>query len=231
MPAQAVHDRHRAQVAGLRHRAVRQEPPRRPEQVPADGARLRRVLRLPLPPRRDVGPVLVRLPAGLDRQDRPAQPGAFLGDRHGRPDRDAALGQGRQAEDRRRRPAGAVPEHGRTPELAGRPQGQIRHGDLRRGAGRAQQGLHGQGQEGRQAVLRLAQHHAHARLHLPLAEVPGDDELREQLRPGRSRHGADGRQHRRAAEAPARTSARPTTPSSSSPPTTAPRSSPGRTAA
>ena len=67
----------------------------------------------------------------------------------------------------------------------------------------AQQRLHGQGQEGRQAVLHLAQHDAHARLHLHPAEVPGDDELPEQLRPGRSRHGADGRQHRRPAEAPA----------------------------
>ena len=37
-------------------------------------ARLRRVLRLPLPPRRDVGSVLVRLSAGLDRQVRPARP-------------------------------------------------------------------------------------------------------------------------------------------------------------
>ena len=36
MPAQAVTHRHRAQGAGLRHRPVRQEPPRRPEQVPAD---------------------------------------------------------------------------------------------------------------------------------------------------------------------------------------------------
>ena len=33
--------------------------------------------------------------------------------------------------------------------------------------------LHGQGQEGRQAVLRLAQHDAHARLDVPVAEVPG----------------------------------------------------------
>ena len=101
-PGQGLHARHRAQGAGLRHRPVRQEPPRRPEQVPADGARLRRVLRLPVPPRRDVGPVLVLVPdrRGLLQQVRPAQPGALLGDRHGRPDRDAALGQGRQAEDR-----------------------------------------------------------------------------------------------------------------------------------
>ena len=55
-------------------------------------ARLRRVLRLPLPPRRHVGPVLVRLPAGLDRQVRPAQSRAFLGDRHGRPHRRCRAG-------------------------------------------------------------------------------------------------------------------------------------------
>ena len=139
--------RDRPQVAGLRDRAVRQEPPGRPQQVPADGARLRRVLRLPVPPRRDVRPVLVRLSAGLDRQIRPAQPRALLGDRRGRPDRHAALGQGRQAADRRRRTAAPFPNMARTPELAGGPQGQIRHGDLRRGAGRAQQGLHGQGEE------------------------------------------------------------------------------------
>ena len=70
-------------------------------------------------------------------------------------------------------------------------------------AGEGQLGLHGQGEEGRQAVLHLAQHDAHARLHLHPAEVPGDDELPEQLRPGRGRHGADGRQHRRSAEASA----------------------------
>ena len=40
---------------GLRHRPVRQEPPRRPQRVPADGARLRRVLRQPLPPQRRGG--------------------------------------------------------------------------------------------------------------------------------------------------------------------------------
>ena len=96
-----LHARHRAQGARLRHRPVRQEPPRRLEQVPADGAWLRRILRLPLPPRRHVGPVLVRLSAGLDRQDRSARSGALLRDRRGRSDRAAALGQDRQAEDRR----------------------------------------------------------------------------------------------------------------------------------
>ena len=63
--------------------------------------------------------------------------------------------------------------------------------------------LHGQGEERRQAVLHLAQHHAHARVHLPAAEISGDDERDEQLQHRRSRHGADGRQHRRAAAASA----------------------------
>ena len=48
-------DRRAAEAARLRDRAVRQEPPRRPERVPADGARLRRVLRQPLPPERRGG--------------------------------------------------------------------------------------------------------------------------------------------------------------------------------
>ena len=87
-----LHDRHRAEGAGLCDRPVRQEPSRRPEQVPADAARLRRVLRLPVPPRRDVRPVLVRLPAGLDRQVRPAQPRALLRDGDGRSDRACRAG-------------------------------------------------------------------------------------------------------------------------------------------
>ena len=56
-------DRRAAQAAGLRHRPVRQEPPRRPEQVPADRARIRRVLRQPLPPQRRGGARAARLPA------------------------------------------------------------------------------------------------------------------------------------------------------------------------
>ncbi len=56
-------DRRTAQAARLRHRAIRQEPLRRPEQVPADGARLRRVLRQPVSPQRRGGARAVRLPA------------------------------------------------------------------------------------------------------------------------------------------------------------------------
>ncbi len=63
------------------------------------------------------------------------------------------------------------------------------------------QRLHGQGQEGRQAVLRLAQHHAHARLDVSLQEILVDAEQPDQLRSRGSRHGADGRQHRRSAQA------------------------------
>ena len=83
LPAQACTMATALKADGLRHRAVRQEPPGRPEQVSAHRARLRRILRLPVSPRRDVGPVLVRLSAGLDRQDRPAQSGALLGDGRG----------------------------------------------------------------------------------------------------------------------------------------------------
>ena len=50
-----------AQAAGLCHRPVRQEPSRRPQRVPADGARLRRVLRQPLPPQRRGGAGASRL--------------------------------------------------------------------------------------------------------------------------------------------------------------------------
>ena len=55
-------DRRAAQAARLRDRAVRQEPPGRPEQVPADRARLRRVLRQPLPPQRRGGARAAGLP-------------------------------------------------------------------------------------------------------------------------------------------------------------------------
>ena len=50
------------------------------------------------------------------------------------------------------------------------------------------------------AVLCLAQHDAHARLDVPVAQISGAHEQRDQLRPRRSRHGANGRQYRRATE-------------------------------
>src|SRR6266542_3233188 len=96
---------------------------RRPEQVPADAARVRRVPRVSVPPRRPVGPVLVLLPQGrgLPRQVRSAQCAPHLGDGHGRSHPDAALGQDRQAEDPGRRSPAPAPDGGR----------QAQHGDGR----------------------------------------------------------------------------------------------------
>ena len=69
----------------------------------------------------------------------------LLGDRQGRSDRDAALGQGRQAEDRGHRPA----DH-------------EAHADRRRRVHRGGEGLHQARRKGRQALVRVAQHHPHA---------------------------------------------------------------------
>ena len=54
---------------GLRHRPVRQEPPRRPRRVPAHRARLRRVLRQPLSPERRAGAGESGLPEGSRVQE------------------------------------------------------------------------------------------------------------------------------------------------------------------
>ena len=88
-------DRRVAQGAGLHDRPVRQEPPRRPRRAPAHRARLRRVLRLALPPQRRGRARASRLLQG----SRAAQ--AIRDAR-----RDPHLGQpGRHAEDREHRPA------------------------------------------------------------------------------------------------------------------------------
>ena len=72
---QRRHHRLGAQGPRLRHRPVRQEPPRRQGRVPADQPRLRRVLRQPLPPERRGGAGELQLPAGpgLPRAVRPAR--------------------------------------------------------------------------------------------------------------------------------------------------------------
>src|SRR5208337_3724415 len=57
-------DRRAPQAARLRHRPVRQEPSRRQGQVPADRARLRRILRQPLSPQRGRGARRSRLSEG-----------------------------------------------------------------------------------------------------------------------------------------------------------------------
>ena len=139
---------------------------------PADGARLRRILRLPVPPRRHVGPVLVLLSPRTRRSSTPMGRATWC--IAGRPTRMTRrimprwgkIGKQKIVDEGPLRP---FKNMGRPPTLAGRAPGlQVRHGDLRRGAGRKHQSLHGQGQEGRQAVLHLAQHHAHARLHVPV---------------------------------------------------------------
>ena len=136
---------------GIRHRPVRQEPPGRSEQVPADRPRLRRVFRQPVPPERRRGTGDTRLPESekdfphFRETLRPARRDALLGDRHGRPHGRAALGPGRQAEDRGHRPA-----H------------QEAHGDLRRRVRRRRQGLHQAPAARRQAVFLLGEHHPHA---------------------------------------------------------------------
>ena len=109
----------------------------------------------------------------------PAQHGAFVGDERRRPDRAAALGQDRQAEDRGRRRALSQAD-----------------GDRRRRDPRQRAQVRRQGAQGRQAVLPLAQPDADARRHAPVAEVRGDAQLGQQLDHPGSRHGAD-RRHRR----------------------------------
>ena len=101
-------DRRAAQAARLRDGAVRQEPPRRPERVPADRARLRRVLRQPLPPERRGGAGAAELPAG---RGLPALPRALRAAR-----RDALLGHRRPTTTRRiSAGAGSASSGSRTP--------------------------------------------------------------------------------------------------------------------
>ena len=73
-PAGRIADARRdPQGRGLPDRAFRQEPPRRPQRAPADRARLRRVLRQPVPPQHPGRGRATRLPAlrrGLLRQPR-----------------------------------------------------------------------------------------------------------------------------------------------------------------
>ena len=78
--------RRTAQAAGLRDRPVRQEPSRRPQRVPADGARLRRVLRQPLPPQRRGGAGESRLSEGprVQGEVRPARRAEVQGQRQRR---------------------------------------------------------------------------------------------------------------------------------------------------
>ena len=98
-----------AQATRLCDRPVRQEPSRRPQRVPADRARLRRVLRQPLPPQRGGGAREPGLSQGprVPRQVRPARRAEVQGDRPGRSHGGPALRPRRQADHRGHRPAHA----------------------------------------------------------------------------------------------------------------------------
>ena len=100
-------DRDDAQVDGLRDRTVRQEPPRRSQPVSPDAARLRRVLRVPLPPRRDGGPLSPDVSAGAQGQGRPAAHGPHVGDERGGRQGPTRAGA-RSASRRSRTPASSV---------------------------------------------------------------------------------------------------------------------------
>ena len=96
-----------AQAAGLCDRPVRQEPPGRPQRVPAHRPRLRRVLRQPLPPecRGRAGTAGLPERPGLPGEVWPARRAGLQSHRQGRPDRRSALRQGRQADHQGHRPA------------------------------------------------------------------------------------------------------------------------------
>ena len=171
-------------AAGLCHRPVRQEPSGRPQRIPADGARLRRVLRQPLSPERRgrAGAAGLSEGPGVPREVRPARRARLQGLGHGRRDGGSALRQGRQADDQGHRPAD-----------------QEADGNDRRRHRRAGRGLHQAAERGRQAGLRLGELHPHALPHPhqagehrpvgALAEpVPRRDDRPRQER----RHGAQG---------------------------------------
>ena len=139
-PRLGADDRRSAEGAGLRHRPVRQEPPRRPRLAPADGARLRRVPRQPLPPQRRGGAGDLLLPEGSRLQEEVSARAACCTP-------DATARAARRSRTPARSPAsGCRPSIGRsTPP---RPSSSTRR-------------------EGREAVLRLAQHDPHARVDPP----------------------------------------------------------------
>ena len=99
---------------GLRHRAVRQEPPGRPGPAPADRPRVRRVLRQPVPPQRRGGagarglPEARGLPGLQDelraarRASLPGKPGRHADDRGHRAAHQEADGDDRRRDHRRR---------------------------------------------------------------------------------------------------------------------------------
>ena len=123
------------EAARLQDRPVRQEPSRRQGSVPADAARLRRILRQSLSPQRRRGargPGLSEGP-GVQEAFRPARRAALQGRRQGRPD------------NRGHRPADEEAD-----------------GDHRRRGDGARAQVHRRGAQGREALLPLVQHDRHA---------------------------------------------------------------------
>ena len=194
-------DRRTAEAARLRHRPVRQEPSRRQGRVPADDARLRRILRQSLSPQRRGGARGSRLSEGPGVQE------AF------RAARRAAL-QGRR--------------QGRTDDRGHRTADQEADGDDRRRGDRTRAQVHRRDAQGRQALLPLVQHHRHAFPHAPGREAQGQEQRpgRLQRRDGRAR-----RAHRPDARTSSTSSASPTTRSSCTRRTTACTTTAGRTPA
>ena len=144
-----------AQAAGLPHRAVRQEPPGRPQRAPAHGPRLRRVLRQPLPPQHRGGAGAAGVAEG-----RRASTSATV--------RAACSTRWRPTSTTRRWTRGSGASARQRINDTG-PADHQAHGDGRRGVRRAHQGLHPRVGEAGQAVLRLAQPEPDAHLHAPEA--------------------------------------------------------------
>ena len=154
---QGSDDRRTAQALRLCHRADRQEPSRRPQRIPADGTRLRRVLRHSLPPQRDGRAVRTRLPEGR-RNSSPCSVRATSWIARRRttddPTTDPRWGRvGKQTI----ADGGPLPPH---PNMDS--EGQVQHGRCRRRTGSPVRRFHRPFRQGRQAVLPLAQLHAHA---------------------------------------------------------------------
>ena len=148
-----------AQAPGLRDRPVRQEPSRRPQRIPADRPRLRRVLRQPLSPQRRGGAGEPGLSQGrrlseLRQEVRPARRPEVRGDR------------------RPRLPAKTrVSERGASRNRGHRPADEEAHGDRGRGVPRRLAQFHRPRAQGQQAVLRLVQLDPDAHLHPSQAGV------------------------------------------------------------
>ena len=128
---------------GYAHRAVRQEPLRGPRRVPADRARVRRVLRQPLPPQRRGGarasPTTRRRRSSPNFRKRFGPRGVIH--------------------------AWATPSRRRTAHRGHRSAHQGADEDHRRRGGPRGAALHDRRQGQRHAVLRLAEHHPHALPH------------------------------------------------------------------